>query len=489
MFLIFFTIQLLVLISGLAWVYIEPNQFSYWMLVFVAFLAIASGIVSTYSFVQYTQERRFKSFVIALLGANIVLLAFLYLLTHPVTTWSVFSSRERNMTIAAAIGFLITPGVLGGSLIGDRPVTRRSRNISLLWGVVIQPSIALLLLFSPEPMFLLTGEGFGGLTLFGWMLTITIGVSTSISLVRYSQEWVRTRERIKLASSLALVLWIMSFLIYLAIESPLQVAELLWFSGVANGFVLLAAAMMIASIVEPHRALESVVRERTLQLEESRNETEFYLRLWTHKIGNLLQGISTYLELIGYKAGEIDSITEMQKPAMDLAKESVLVNRQVENLVRIKENESSVTWPVNLYQVLINSIDEVKVFLDDKSISVKLIDVNQSLQVVADDLIRIVLTNLVIRCARQNKLNHQRATIQIKENQNNVQVLFGPCPLLSNSEIKEWSRNKPTLKSSVVDLDLYMAWCLMERYGGSIEQQQSPNYKEEELVLTFIKAS
>ncbi len=114
MFLSFFTVQLLVLISGFAWVYVEPNLFSYWMFVFVAFLAIVSGIVSTYSFVQYTQERRFKSFVIALLGANVVLLAFLFLLTHPVSSWSVFSNRDRNITIVASMGFLITPGVLAG---------------------------------------------------------------------------------------------------------------------------------------------------------------------------------------------------------------------------------------------------------------------------------------------------------------------------------------------------------------------------------------
>jgi hypothetical protein len=165
------------------------------------------------------------------------------------------------------------------------------------------------------------------------------------------------------------------------------------------------------------------------------------------------------------------------------------VNRQVERLVQIKENATSITWPVNLYQVLINSIDEVKEFLDDTSISVKLIDIDQTLQVVANDLISIVFANLVIRCVRQNRLNHQKATIRIKENQNNVQVLFGPCPLLSNSEIKEWSRNKPTMKSSVVDLDLFMTWLIMERYGGRIEQLQNPNNKEEELVLTFGKVS
>jgi hypothetical protein len=49
--------------------------------------------------------------------------------------------------------------------------------------------------------------------------------------------------------------------------------------------------------------------------------------------------------------------------------------------------------------------------------------------------------------------------------------------------------NKPTLKNSIVDLDMFMVWLLMERYGGSIEYRQNQNSQDEELVLMFKKAS
>lgn len=490
LFFLFLILELVLLIGGYAWIYLNPDQFSFYMLVAVALLAIVSGVVATYSFVQYTQEGSLRSFVIMLLGANVVLLAFLYLLTHPVTTWSVFSGRQRNLTIVGALGFLVAPGVLGGSLVGHKSLTPKFRNIALLWGAVAQPLGSLVLLISPEPLFTLSGNGwFEDITPAGWMVSIVFGVSASLSLARYLREWFRSHESITLASSLALVLWILSFLIYLMIESPTQVAELLWFGGVAYGFVLLAVTMIITSIIEPHRALESLVKQRTVQLEESREETEFYLRLWTHKIGNLLQGISAYLELIGYQAGEIPSLSKYQRMASELVRESTTVNRQVERLVRIKEKETSVTWPVSLGRVMSDFERMMRENQDGESLEVGLPNIDREFQVVADDLIDIVFSNLASKCAKQHRENHSKISVRIEENRSNIHVIFGPCSAESVSEINAWSENGTPLKNHVVDLDLFLAWLLMERYGGSLKHQLNPKSQEGELVLAFKRAS
>jgi hypothetical protein len=488
-FFLFLLIQLFVLMSGLAWVYLDPAQFSFWMLVFVAMLAIVAGVVATYSFVQYTQEGSLRSFVITMLGANVILLAFLYLLTHPVTTWSVFSGRERNITIVATLGFLVAPGVLGGSLVGHRPLTRRARNIVLLWGLVIQPAVALTFLFSPEPVFVLTGQGPANLSFAGWTISIVFGVSTTVSLVRYIQEWLRTRESITLASALALVLWILSFMIYLAIDSPIQVAELLWFSGVADGFVLLAVTMIMTSIIEPHRALESVVKERTAQLEESRKETEFYLRLWTHKIGNLLQGITTYLDLIELEAEKFPSLSRLQKLASDLVVESTTVNRQVEKLIRIKAKGTSVTWPVNITHALADLDMQLRETQDSGIVLTQLSNIDHELQVLADDLIEIAFSNLIALCMKQRRDNGKKTSVRIKESKDSIQVFLSPCSSQAISEIEDWSVHNPSLKNSVVDLDLFMTWLIMQRYDGSIGHRLNPHSKVEELVLTFKRAS
>ena len=489
LFISFFILQLVLLMSGYAWVYLDSDQFSFYMLISVAMLAIVAGIVATYSFVQYTQEGSLRSFIMTLLGANVVLLAFLYLLTHPVTTWSVFSDRQRNLTIVTSLGFLVAPGVLGGSLVGHRPLTLKSKYIALFWGACAQPFGSLLLLMSPDPLFTLTSvTGFGNLSFAGWLFSIIYGVSTSLSLVRYLREWFRKHESITLASSLALVLWILSFLIFLTLDRPIQIAELLWFNGVAYGFLLLAVTMIITSIIEPHKALESLIKERTAQLEESREETEFYLRLWTHKIGNLLQGIHSYLELIGFKAGEFPSLSDYQKMAVDLVRESTSVNRQVERLVRIKEKETSVTWPVKLSYVLSEFEKMMKDTVDDESLLMELPLIDNQLQIVADDLIDILFSNLVSKCARQHKETSKSISIRMSESKDQISLIFTPCSAMSISEISAWSEHRPQSKNSVVDLDLFMIWLLMERYGGGIEHKQCSNSQEGELVLTFRKA-
>lgn len=489
LFVIFLFAQLAFLISGGAWVRVDIIQFNFWMPAFVTVLATVTGIVATYSFVQYTQEGCSRSFVFTLIGMNVTLLAFLFLFTHPAAFWSAFSDRERNMTIVAALCCFVTFGALFGSFAREKSMTRQVRNTLLLWGVVIQPLVSLLLFFIPEPMFTLTSPdgGIFGLNLNGMLFSIIFGVTLFASLGRYLQEWLKKRGRITLATTLALILWALSFLIYLMIDHPLQVAELIWFSGVVEGFSLIAVAMIVTSILDPHKALESVVRERTKQLDESRKESEFYLRLWTHRIGNLLQGIITCLELIGYKAEEMEELHSLQEPAMDLVRESILVNRQIERLIRIKEQSDTITWPMNLGRILEKSMLELHETHGDKTIEVILPTIEKNVQIMADDMADIVFINLITRCARQFKGEKLKGTFDVRQTRDIVQVAFGPCEMETPLEVGEWFSAKSSLKSGTLDLESFMAWLLMDKYGGRIEYQDSPISGEKEIVLTFRK--
>lgn len=489
LFVIFLFIQLAFLISGIAWVRVDVIQFNFWMPTFVAVLATVTGIVATYSFVQYTQEGCPRSFVFALVGINVTLLAFLFLFTHPAASWSAFSGRARNITIVTALGYLVTPGVLLGSFASEKSMTKQVRNTLLLWGVVIQPLVSLWLFFSPEPMFTLTSSdgGIFGLNLNGILFSIIFGVTLFVSLGRYIQEWLKKREGIILATTLALVLWGLSFLIFVVIDHHLQIAELLWFSGVVEGFTLIAGAMIATSILDPHRALESVIQERTKQLDESRKESEFYLRLWTHKIGNLLQGIITCLELIGYKAEKMEELHSLQEPAMDLVRESILVNRQIERLIRIKERSDTITWPMNLGRILEKSMLELHETHGDKKIEVILPTIEKNVQIMADDMVDIVFINLMTRCVRQFKGEKLKGAFDVRQTRDIVQVAFGPCEMETPLEVGEWFGAKSSLKKGTLDLESFMAWLLMDKYGGQIEYQDSPISGKKEIVLTFRK--
>jgi signal transduction histidine kinase len=487
LFSVFFTVYLLILLTGFAWIVVESTEFNFWLSVLVTLFATVAGIVATYSFVQFTQQRFFRSFIICLLGANVVLLAFIILVTHPAATWSAFADRSRNRTIVTALGFLLAPGVLAGSIAGDRLMTSEMRNATLLWGVILQPAFSFWLFLTEVVPFELTSPagGLAGVTPIGWTIFILIAITAFLSLSRYLLEWLRSRDRIVLALALAVVIWITSVIIFAALENPLQVAELLWISGMTMGFALLAVAMILTSIIEPHRALESVVQDRTFQLQESREETEFYLSLWTHKMGNLLQAIATYLELIeeGIRVG--GDLSPLQKPTADLIQEAIKVNRQVAKLTKIKERTDAVTWPVNLDQSLLKSVREVESSLPEGRVEVVLPQEDSTLQIYADDMIDIVFVNLIARCAQQSIGANAKLIISAKKVGGFAEVTLEYKGAGITSEMKEWLTVKPSLRRSILDLDLFMSLLLMERYGGRIKYEDFPDSEKKLIVLIF----
>ncbi|TFG06185.1 hypothetical protein EU538_10610, partial [Candidatus Thorarchaeota archaeon] len=177
--------------SGMAWTYIEPQHSAFWLTVLVAMLATVAGIVSTYSFVNYTQQPHLRSMVIMFLGANVVLFSFAYLVTHPIIELSTIATRDRNRTIVSGLGFLLTPGVLAGSVTGEALFTRTKKRLVILWGAILQPLAFILLLATPYPLFKVTDPsgGFAGLTPVGILLTLVVGSSAALALLRYLLEW------------------------------------------------------------------------------------------------------------------------------------------------------------------------------------------------------------------------------------------------------------------------------------------------------------
>ena len=134
---------------------------------------------------------------------------------------------------------------------------------------------------------------------------------------------------------MALVLWTLSTLLFSLQESPYQVMELVWLSAMIYGFLVIAVAMIITAVIEPHKALVGLVEERTQEVEASRKESEFYLNLWGHKIGNLLQGMTMYLDLLALP--EPQNPQHLQESARGLSREAAFINRQIGILAQVKE--------------------------------------------------------------------------------------------------------------------------------------------------------
>ncbi|TFF91080.1 HAMP domain-containing histidine kinase [Candidatus Thorarchaeota archaeon] len=454
--------------SGYAWRVILVEHSAFWLTVLVVMLATTAGIVFTYSFVRYTQKPNLRSMIIMFLGVNVVLFAFAYLITHPSIALSSIATRDRNRTIVTGLGFLLTPGVLAGSLAGNAPVTRKRKRIIGLWGAILQPLYFVLLLASPYPLFKVTDPegGLGGLTIVGLLLTLVVGGSATVALVRYVVEWYRTRNRIVLSSTLTLILWIGSFAIYTLLEDPQQIAEPLWVGGVFAGFLLLALGMILTSIIEPHRVLESVVEERTSELRAARRESDFYLRMWVHKMGNLLQGIVTYLELLSERGKRMDE-QEPYQAAMALSNEATFFNRQVSKLSEIKSSKDAQLVPVVVHSYVLKGLDAVRQTFQEKPVSAQ-VDVEKDLMVEADAMLGVLFANVIIQAVRLASRTPAEIGISAAVADEVRLRIKSPGTTLSEAD-KRFLVGSDIPELSTLNIHLYTARVLADRYGGRIE--------------------
>ena len=140
------------------------------------------------------------------------------------------------------------------------------------------------------------------------------------------------------------------------------------------------------------RELSAAVRIRTEELEYAKRETEFYLNIWAHKVGNLLQGMTTYLDLFSV-SNDPEFLSQPQETAKDLSSEAIAINRQVAALLRVKENEVARTWPVHLPNMIKRAYDDSIEALDVSPESL-ILEGESDAQVIADDFLDLVFISL-----------------------------------------------------------------------------------------------
>lgn len=301
-FLIILTIVAILIFSEEVWVIVPVYQMSIWIIFASVFMAMIGGVVATYSFVAYMQKPETRHIVLGLLGFDIIFIAFAFLFTHPSSELWIpfFPDRQRNRSIVIIFGMALIPSVLSGAFRGEVPILKEKSWLIVLWGGIIVPAFVFWFSLNPVPVLVSTDTSeAGGLfsaTALGAAMLAIVFVSFVISFVRYLIQWFRSGDRIILGSGLSLIIWIISLVLLGILNDPLLTLEIVWYTLAGSGFLILALTMIVTAIIEPHKALNELVAERTQQLEMSEKESEFYLDLWSHKIW---QCFARYADIFG----------------------------------------------------------------------------------------------------------------------------------------------------------------------------------------------
>ncbi|MDF1538800.1 MAG: hypothetical protein P1Q69_07850 [Candidatus Thorarchaeota archaeon] len=206
---------------------------------------------------------------------------------------------NHHHSIIILTGMALVPSVLSGAFRGYTPLLDEKRWIYSVWGGIAVPTFIFWFTFSAEPVIIstaTTGEGeIFNATTEGIIVILMVMVSFFLAFFRYVKEWRKGGDRITVASGLSLFIWIVSLLLLAILDDPFLTLESIWYGLAGAGFLLIAVAMIITSILEPHDVLNEVVSERTSRLKQSDEEIIFDLDMWTHKMGNILQGMMTSL--------------------------------------------------------------------------------------------------------------------------------------------------------------------------------------------------
>lgn len=454
----------------------------------ILLLSMGMGVNSTlvaYSLVNYLQERNFRDIALLLIVLDGIMLMLFYLITSPASaSWSLFANRERNRTIITAFAFVLIPFLLFGSLEKRSIATKKQVVASGIWGLCVMPSVLLWFFLSPEPVFITSqnGGGLEGITPLGWLILVGALITIVGSLVKSFFAWNREKSRITLAYFLTLILWMSSVLTFVVQADPFQLAELLWFWGISSGFAILAIAMLISNVIEPRRELSAAVRSRTEELEHAKKETEFYLNIWAHKVGNLLQGMTTYLDLFSASI-DPEFLSRPQETAKDLSGEATLINRQVAALLRVKENEVARTWPVHLPNVVRKAHEDSVEALGENPDSL-IFEGESDAQVIADDFLDLVFICL-FRFILNNRVSETPLKLNIESLKDKVQVSItcAGMTLPSDAELAITNGIIPDRKH--LGLEVFTAKILMTYYGGSFKSLKDGDTGIISFILEF----
>jgi hypothetical protein len=471
---------------GLTQILLNQNDLLFGTILLISMGMGVNSVIVAFTALHYLQERNFRDLALFLIALDGILMMVFYLITCPASEpWSYFADRDRNRTIITAFTFILIPFLLLGSPDQEATTSKKQEIISGIWGLGIMPSILLIFLLSPEPLFVTTqiGQGLSGISPFAWVILSGALAALVGTFVKSLIVWRREQSRIAMAHFMMLTLWTCSVVTFSVQSNPFQLSEILWFWGFISGFAIIAVAIIITNVIEPQKELAALVKLRTEELESTEKETEFYLNIWAHKVGNILQGMTTYLDLFS-EAPNQENLTRPQEVAKELGGEATIINRQVAALLRVKENKEPKTWPVHLQNKIRQAHETSREILGQDSHAL-LLEYDEDVHVIADDLLDLVFISIFKFVMNNCTWKEPVTKLEIGVVKGRVLATIG-CEEITLSMDAELALSDGIIpEGKHLGLEIFTAKILMTYYGGSIGFRKEPLTNQSLFVLDF----
>ncbi|TFG28416.1 hypothetical protein EU528_11270 [Candidatus Thorarchaeota archaeon] len=472
--------------SGIVYIELVPEYMAFILSILVPIATMMAGIVFTYSLAQFILEKRFRNLILVFFAVNMIITTILYFTTNlALVSISPFADRERNRTIVTSFTFILAPSLLFAGVSEEIDYTQKRMIFATLWGVLVIPVLMVWFMLSPEAVFITSIPG-EGITPIAYSILICIIFLFGNALRKYYFAWKAEQKRLDLAALFSLLIWLISVVLFSFQNNPLLFMEIVWFSIYIVGVLVLAIAVITAEVIEPRKTLSELVNIRTSELKESKREIEYYLNIWGHKIGNILQGMTLYMEMISTGTKDNDELKTFADTGLEIGAEAYQINQQVAALIKVKEQDEYLLSSIDIG----DAIDITRKSMQDKHGSkwrMTSQDINQELFVYADEFLTTIFDALFSFIWKHSPDSDLQITLEDEKENIILNLQFAGQPISKDIIESLFAELQPT--KTTLSLDLFTAKILMKRYKGFFNYKWFENNKENQFELVFRKAS
>ncbi|MFW9845049.1 MAG: hypothetical protein ACFFEV_10770 [Candidatus Thorarchaeota archaeon] len=477
LFVIFVSIPIIFIITGVMWQDMSQGQLVFWLTLDTVIGSLSAGIVFIYSLERYKQEQLFRDLLLVMICITVIITGVLYLITSPAFEGlSPFVNRNRNRVIILFEGLIIAASPLLGSLVNENPIQQGERLRLILLNGLIGPLLALYGLLTPIQFITMASPELGpfefrpeALILFIVLLIVMV-----VSLVKSFKAYLTSRVSVDLGISLLMALLIVGALLVSMVVNPMSVLEVSWHAAYVEGFVIIGVSFMMDVVVDPFRALKTLVSKRTEELAESKRESEYYLNIWSHKVGNLLQEMQLLLELLNLTS-DLDEMKKLSYSSMMLVNEVEAINRQVRILSRIKSRQEEDLFPVSMNDAISTAIHEVNAVTSDIETEITFNRLEQNSHVLADDLLHTVPFNISMYIIRDLTVEKPKINVSLSESSDYLIIRFQYEGKHIPEEILAALNDTLDPSRTTLGLDVFAVKALLNDYGGTFVYEDSPS--------------
>ena len=488
LFIIFISIPIILIMTGFMWYELTQGQIILWLTLNTVGGSLAAGIVAIYSLERYKQEQLFTYLLLLMICITEMITGVFFLITSPAFAGlSPFVDRNRNRFILMFGGLILAVSPLLGSLVSETPIRQREKLLLVLLNVVVGPILQVYALLTPFQLFTLSSEELGPFqfTLGGFVLFTILIVLLTLSLIKSLRAYYINRVSIHLALGLQMALIIIVGILISLEASPMSVIEGSWYATYIEGFVIVSISFMMDVVVDPFRILRALVTKKTEELAESKQESEYYLSIWSHKVGNLLQELQLYLELLD-AASDLEDISKLSKSSLMIVSDVESITRQVRILSRIKGKQTEDLFPVSMSNAIKAAMNEIDAVLGDSAPEITFSEFKHDDHVLGDDLLSTVPFNIIMYIIRNQILGKPKISVSLSNSPDYLTTHIQYEGKHISEDILTALYDSLDPSRTTMGLDLYAVKVLLKDYRGILTYEKSPHGGQ---FITSIKKS